>query len=163
LEVKNFGMSHRCVGVLAVIAALAALGVAYFAQDVLNLVPCPLCLWERWPYRVVALLGVLAVLVRPATGRVVLGVIVLALLTGAGIAFLHVGVEQHWWKSPLPECNGFFSADAPLRAAPGPPCDAPVYLFTRLPISFAEGDFIYAMAFAFALLPYVTRKPRRFR
>jgi len=156
-------MTHRRVGLVAVFAALAALGVAYFAQDVLHMVPCPLCLWERWPYRVAVLLGLLAVVVRPATGRVVLALLVVTMLTGAGIAFLHMGVEWHWWKSPLPECNGFFAADAPLPATPAPPCDSPTYLIPRVPISFAQGDFIYALAFAFAVLPYVTRKPRRFK
>jgi len=156
-------MNHRRVGFLAVFAALAALGVAYFAQDMLHMVPCPLCLWERWPYRVAVILGLLTVLVRPATGRVVLAALVITLLIGAGIAFLHVGVELHWWKSPLPECNGFFTAGAPLPATPAPPCDSPTYLFTRLPVSFAQMDFVYEIAFAFAVLPYVTRKPRRFR
>jgi disulfide bond formation protein DsbB len=156
-------MSHRRVGLLAILAALAALGVAYFVQDVLHLVPCPLCLWERWPYRIVVMLGVLTILVRPTSARIVLALIVLAMLADAGIAFLHVGVEQLWWKSPLPECNVFFSANSPLPAAVAPPCDAPTYLFPHLPVSMAAMDLIYALAFAFALLPYVTRKPRRFK
>jgi disulfide bond formation protein DsbB len=156
-------MSHRRVGFLALLAALAALAVAYFAQDVLHLIPCPLCLWERWPYRIVILLGLLTILVRPASARMVLALAVLALLAGAGVAFVHVGVEQHWWKSPLPECNAFFSADSPLPATVAPPCDSPTFLIPRLPISMAAMDLIYALAFAFALLPYVTRKPRRFK
>jgi len=156
-------MSHRSVGLAVALAALAALGVAYFVQDVMHLVPCPLCLWERWPYRVVVALGVLAVLVRAPTGRVVLGLAVLCLLAGAAVAFLHVGVEWHWWKSPLPECNGFFAPGAPLPATPAPPCDAPTDLIPALPVSMAEMDFIYYVAFALAVTAYVSRRQRRFK
>jgi len=156
-------MNHRNVGVLALLGALAALGVAYWAQDFMHLIPCPLCLWERWPYRIVAGLGFLTILVRPATGRIILGLAVLALLAGAAVAFLHVGVEMHWWKSPLPECNGFFGANDPLPAVPAPPCDSPTYLVPALHVSMAAMDLCYAAAFALAILPYVIRKPRRFR
>jgi disulfide bond formation protein DsbB len=156
-------MSHRWVGLAVAAAALAALGVAYWAQDFLLLVPCPLCLWERWPYRVVVALGILAILVRPWTARVVLGIAALTMLVGAGIAFLHVGVEWHDWKSPLPECNGFFSPDAPLPATPAPPCDAPTDLIPGLHFSMAEMDFVYAVAFALVVAAYVMRRQRRFK
>ena len=124
-------MTHRQVGGLAVLAGVAALGVAYFAQDFLHLVPCPLCLWERWPYRVVIGLGVLAVLVRPATGRVVVGLI--------------------------------FDLNAPLPLVPAKPCDDPTYLIPVVPVSMAMMDFLYALAFGLGVLPYVWRKPRRFK
>ncbi len=156
-------MSHRWVGLAVAAAALAALGVAYWAQDFLHLVPCPLCLWERWPYRVVTALGVLAIFVRPWTARVVLAVGALTMLAGAGIAALHVGVEWHWWKSPLPECNGFFSADATLPATPAPPCDSPTNLFPGLAFSMAEMDFVYGIAFASTIAAYVMRRQRRFK
>jgi disulfide bond formation protein DsbB len=138
----------------------AALGVAYWAQDFLLLVPCPLCLLERWPYRAVIVLGVLAALARPAA-RPLLGLAFLALLAAAGLAFLHVGVEFHWWKSPLPECNGILTPGAPLPATPARPCDEPTFLIPGLPISMAAMNFLYAAAFAFLLLAYVVRKPRR--
>jgi disulfide bond formation protein DsbB len=156
-------MNHRSVGLLTLLAALAALGVAYWSQDFLHLVPCPLCLWERWPYRVVAALGVLAILVRPPTGRVVLALAIPVLLAGIAVAFLHLGVEQHWWRSPLPECNGFFDPNAPLPAVPARPCDSPTFLIPFLPVSMAAMDLCYAAAFALAILSYVIRKPRRFR
>ncbi len=153
-------MSLRAAGLLAAAGAAAALGVAYWAQDFLFLVPCPLCLLERWPYRVVIGLGLLAALARPAA-RPILGLAVLALFAAAGLAFLHVGVEFHWWKSPLPECNGILLPGAPLPATPARPCDEPTFLIPGLPISMAAMNFLYAAAFAFLLLAYVVRKPRR--
>ncbi len=158
----NF-MTHRRVGLLVALGALAALGVAYWAQDVLQLVPCPLCLWERWPYRAVIALGILATLCRPGTGRFVLGVCFLALIGAAALGLLHTGVEFHWWKSPLPECNGILTPGMPLPLVPAKPCDEPTFLIPSLPVSMAAMNFIYATAFAFLLLAYLSRKPRRFR
>jgi len=140
----------------------AALCVAYWAQDFLLLVPCPLCLLERWPYRAVIVLGVLAALVRPVA-RPLLGLAVLALLAAAGLAFLHAGVEFHWWKSPLPECNGILLPGAPLPLTPAKPCDEPTFLIPGLPISMAAMNFLYAAAFTFFLLAYVVRQPRWIR
>ena len=133
-------MTHRMVGTLTAIAALAALGVAYFAQYVLLLSPCELCLWERWPYRIVAVL-----------------------LGDVGIAGLHVGVEFKWWNSPLPECNGILTPGAALPAIPATPCDAPVFLIPHFPVSMAMMDLCAALVFALVLLAYVMKKPRRFK
>jgi disulfide bond formation protein DsbB len=156
-------MNHRTVGGLTSLGALAALGVAYFVQDFLLLFPCPLCLLERWPYRVVILLGILAAISPRRVGRFVLLLAVLALLADAAIAFVHVGVEFHWWESPLPECNGILTPGAPLPMTPAKPCDEPTFLVPHLPVSMAAMNFIYAVGFAVVLFSYVLRKPRRFR
>jgi disulfide bond formation protein DsbB len=156
-------MNHRTFSGFTVFAALAALGVAYFVQDFMEMVPCPLCLWERWPYRVVILLGVVAAVLPRRGARLVLAVVAFVLLGGAAIAFVHVGVEFHWWESPLPECNGIFNPGAPLPMTPAKPCDEPTFLVPHLPVSMAAMDFIYALAFSGLLFSYVMRQPRRFR
>jgi disulfide bond formation protein DsbB len=156
-------LKPRAAGALTALAALAALGVAYVAQYGLLLVPCELCLWERWPYRVVVALGALAALLPRRPARVVLSVAVLALLVDVGIAGLHVGVEFGWWNSPLPECNGVLTPGAPLPAIPARPCDQPVFLIPHVPVSMAAMDMLYALAFALALSLYVLRRQRRFR
>jgi disulfide bond formation protein DsbB len=46
---------------------------------------------------------------------------------------------------------------------PAKPCDEPTFLIPPLPVSMAAMNFIYATAFAFSLLAYLSRKPRRFR
>jgi disulfide bond formation protein DsbB len=156
-------LKPRAAGALTALAALAALAVAYVAQYGLLLVPCELCLWERWPYRVVVALGVLAALLPRRPARVVLGLAVLALLVDVGIAGLHVGVEFGWWNSPLPECNGVLTPGAPLPAIPARPCDQPVFLIPHVPVSMAAMDMLYTLAFALALSLYVLRRQRRFR
>jgi disulfide bond formation protein DsbB len=157
-------MENRLAGALTVMAALGALGVAYFAQYILLLTPCELCLWERWPYRIVALLGLLTVLARPSITRLLLGAAGLVMLADVVIAGLHVGVELNWWPSPLPECNGALTPGAALPMTPATPCDRPVYLIHGLPISMAQMDMLGAALFAGALLVYAARsRTRRFK
>ncbi len=151
-------MSYRVAGVVVALAALAALGVAYYVQDFDLLFPCPLCLLERWPYRIVILLGLLAAIAGGLTARLILAVAVLALIGDAAIAFVHVGVEFHWWESPLPECNGILTPGAALPMTPAKPCDQATFLIPHLPISMAAMNFIYAAAFALVLVVYVIRK-----
>jgi len=156
-------MNHRLVSLLAACVALGALGVAYFAQYVLLLTPCELCLWERWPYRLVAGLAVLAALLPRGATRWVLGLAGLVMLGDVGIAGLHVGVEFGWWNSPLPECNGMLTPGAPLPMIPATPCDRPVYLIPHLPVSMAMMDFCAALVFALFLLAYGLRRWGRFK
>lgn len=143
--------SHRRFGLYLVLAALAALGTAWFAQNVLRMIPCPLCYIERWPWRIAGLLGLLAMILPRVPARALIGLAALALAVNVAIAFVHVGAEQHWWKSPLPECNApppSFGANLPLR--PSASCDAPVYLISWLPVSFATMDLIWSFIVAAA-------------
>jgi disulfide bond formation protein DsbB len=154
---------HKLAGAMTALVALVALGVAYFAQYVLHLTPCELCLWERWPYRIVAVLGLLAAMTKPKSSRALLALAGLVMLGDVGIAFLHVGVEFGWWNSPLPECNGALVPGAPLPLTPATPCDRPVYLVHALPVSMAMMDLVAAFMFAVALLAYAARKRKVFR
>jgi disulfide bond formation protein DsbB len=156
-------VSTRAAGVVVACAALAALGVAYYVQDFAGLYPCPLCLLERWPYRIVILLGLLAAIPGGLLARGILALAALALLGDAAIAFVHVGVEFHWWQSPLPECNGIITPGAPLPMMPAKPCDDPTFLIPHLPVSMAAMNFFYASAFALVLLGYVAARPRQLR
>lgn len=154
-------MKFRLPGLVTLIIAAAALGLAYFAQFGLGLVPCELCLWERWPYRIVILLGVLALLAGRRGGRWLVALAGLVMLADVFIAGLHVGVEFGWWPSPLPECNGMLTAGAALPLTPAVPCDRPVYLIHGLPISMAQMDFIGAILFTLLLFIMAARWPNR--
>ncbi len=143
----------RTLAGLGALAAGAALGAALLSERVLGLVPCLLCLWERWPYRVAAAAGLLALVMPRAWVRPLLLVLGGALLAGAGLAALHVGVEQGWWPSPLPGCNaptlgGGSIAErlARMPARPAKPCDEPAYLVPGLPVSMAAMNLLYALA-----------------
>jgi disulfide bond formation protein DsbB len=151
-------LSIRTIGLLCALIAGAALGTALGVEHWGGLAPCALCLVERWPYRVAIVLGLLAVVVPPRAARVLLALAVLTVLANAAIAFVHVGVEMHWWPSPLPECaapaiSGGTTAQqlASMPAQPAKPCDAPSYLIPGLPISMAAMDLIFALGSAVVL------------
>jgi disulfide bond formation protein DsbB len=150
---------QRRAGIIVAAGALLALCVAYFAEYRLRLVPCPLCLLERWPYWITVVLGFFAALA-PRLGRFFLALAVLALLAGVAIAFIHVGVEQGWWPSPLPECNAPPPSFGSLPLRPSISCSAPSFLIPGLPLSMALMDMIYALAFASLLIIYLKRDNR---
>jgi disulfide bond formation protein DsbB len=100
-------LTRRSATSLALLGSLAVIGGALFSQYVGGLTPCELCLLERWPYYVAIPLLVIA-LARGARGSLALGLIVLVallFLASSGLAFYHVGVEQHWFAGPT-ACTG---------------------------------------------------------
>ena len=140
------------------ILSVLALGIALGSERFDALVPCPLCLIERWPYRVVMIVSILGML---------LGVCVIAFAIDAGVGFLHMGVEFHWWPSPLPECAapnfaGMSAAErfAHMAAGPSKPCEEATYLIPFLPISMAAMNMIYAATLAIGFSIFAFRHAR---
>jgi disulfide bond formation protein DsbB len=147
--------SVRAALAAAGLAAALALGVAFAAEWWDGLVPCALCLLERWPYRVAIGIAVVGLVLPRPLARAALVLILLTGLAGVGLAGLHVGVEFGWWPSPLPECaaprlgnGGIAERLRNMPARPAKPCDQPVYPLAQLPLSFAQAGFIYALAFS---------------
>lgn len=87
-------------------AAVIALGTAYIAQYAFGYDPCVLCLYQRVPYAIIGVIGILTLFfIEPEKMHWVVLFSTIVLLIGAGIAFYHVGVEQKWWISIAP-CGG---------------------------------------------------------
>jgi disulfide bond formation protein DsbB len=156
---------ERGLALLSLVIALGALGVALGSEHYGGLVPCALCLIERWPYRIAAALAVLA-LVLPR--RLILWLIVLCMLATIAVAFTHVGVEQGWWPSPLPECaapsfGGGSIAErlARMPATVAKPCDSPTFLIPALPLSMAGMNLALGVAFGGFLAISLLRPARR--
>ena len=73
---------------------------AWAFQHLGGLAPCKMCIWQRWPHGIAALLGPTAVF---AGGILALALPLLgaaAALTTAGIGVYHTGVERDWWQGP---------------------------------------------------------------
>ena len=158
---------ERWAACAAVLLAGGALAAALGSERWLGLVPCALCLWERVPYRVVIALAVLALLLPARLARLVFAAAALVLLAGVGLGAVHVGVEQGWWPSPLPECaapqlggGSFAERFAHMPATPAKPCDEPTYLVPGLPVSMAAMNMLLALALG-AGLAMCVRPPRR--
>ena len=162
---------EQSFSVAATGACLLALGVAWGSERLLGLVPCAFCLLERRPYYLGAVVGLIALALPRRAARMALWLLAAIVLVGAGLSFVHVGVEQHWWPDPLPECTvpnftgmtaGQRLAAMPLR--PAKPCEDPDYLVPGIPVSFTQMAFAYALAFCATLAICLSRtKGRRFR
>ena len=50
----------RNLALAGALAGAVALAIALGSQHFLDLIPCALCLRERWPYRIAILIGLLA-------------------------------------------------------------------------------------------------------
>ena len=149
--------------------ALAALATAHGSEDFGGLVPCALCLLERWPWRFM-LVFALAALVPFRRGvdlRVMLWGVVLCAAASAALAGLHVGVEHGWWPSPLPECaapnlgtGSIAERFARMPSRPAKPCDDPTYLVPSVPLSFAALNGLASLAFGTFLAMCLRQMPK---
>ena len=147
---------------LSLLVSLAALAVALGSERYGGLVPCALCLLERWPYRIAAVVAlvVLALVAFVPLRRVrpVLWGVVLCMAASLALASVHVGVEQGWWPSPLPECaapnlgtGSIAQRLARMPSHPAKPCDDPTYLVPGLPVSMAAMNGLAALVFGLFL------------
>ncbi len=152
-------MTPSLLARLAVAASLAALVVAYLSQYAWGLEPCPLCLYQRFPYGANIVLGAWAVLL---AGRGRTPVALIALIGGvfavdAGIAFYHVGVEQGRFEG-LAACAGGGATPATvdelrsllLDRPPPPPCDQ--VQWSLFGVSMAGYNMLYAASMAAIIL-----------
>ncbi len=152
---------------ICAIASAAAVGLALASERYGGLVPCALCLVERWPYRIAAGLALFGLVLPRFWAWVVLVLCIVVLLGAAGAGFVHMGVEHGWWPSPLPECmapnlSGLSISErlARMPARPSKPCDEPTYLIPFLPVSMAEMNVIFALALASGLAIFALRNRR---
>lgn len=112
------------LSVLAGAGSAAMLLGAFGFQYIGDMAPCEMCIWQRWPHGIAIVLG-LVMYFMPNRFVALLGGLVV--LVGAGIAFYHAGVEQHWWEGPstctgLPDLTGTLTVEA-LFERPVVRCD----------------------------------------
>jgi len=87
--------------VVVLAASLLVLGAALLSQYWGGLIPCELCLAQRWPWRVAIVAAALMWLAGdkiPLTAAAL--ILALVFFVSAGLGFYHVGVEQHWFAGP---------------------------------------------------------------
>ena len=146
-------LAHRKIGFFLVLASVLALGVVWWVENILHIMPCELCLVERWPWRILLLVGLIDIVLPGVAGGPVLWLSVPLLVASIGLAFCHAGVEWGWWPSPLPGCHaphihGTTMAErlASMPLLPGKPCDYPTYLVPAVPLSMSVLGGLYAAA-----------------
>jgi len=120
-------------------AALLALGIALASEFWGGLVPCELCLAQRWPWYGAIPVSLGLVVFRPSPlERFVAPFWLLVFLGSAALAFYHVGVEQHWFAGPTActagDLRGLTIEELTKRimATPVVLCDTPQWDFHGL-------------------------------
>jgi disulfide bond formation protein DsbB len=94
-------LTTRKFAALVLVASLAVLGTALLSQHWGGLLPCELCLLQRWPWRIAIAAAMLLWLVgkrmqlTPSASA-----FALLFLISAGLGIYHVGVEQRWFAGP---------------------------------------------------------------
>ena len=100
------GFSPRHALLAVSVVAAATIGGALASQHVFGLVPCKLCLWQRWPYYVGLPLAIGALVAMPARAlRPLLAALALVFLASAGLGAYHAGVEWGIFLGPS-DCGG---------------------------------------------------------
>ena len=114
-----------------ILISVLALGGALASEVFLGLEPCRLCIYQRWPFVMTAIIGVIGLFLRQnhSLDKALVGLGGLVFLINGMIATYHTGVEQKWWVSKVEGCTipSFDTEDENwidnLMATPSAPCD----------------------------------------
>jgi disulfide bond formation protein DsbB len=87
--------SVRPALLFATFTSLALLGVALYLQHGMDMLPCPLCVLQRYAFAAIALICLIAALLPAQAARIGAGFGALAALSGAGVAIYHLWVKAH--------------------------------------------------------------------
>lgn len=169
----NGSCIHKVLAILAprhihfflMAIAAACLGTAFVAEYGFHIVPCDLCLYERWIYASLILVGLLGLKTQAFRGH--RGILAQLAVLSAGIAltFYHVGVEHHWWAAPA-SCAGvglagtFEEFTAQLKSVARPRCDQVTWSIFGISATLWNLMLQGGLAFLTALslyLPYSSR------
>ena len=166
----------RATGAVILAASLAVLGSAFGFQYFAAIEPCPLCIYQRYPYAITIGLSAVALalagrppLAGPYFAPALTALCGAAFAAGAGIAAYHVGVEQGWFAAsaactaPALEATDIDGLMAELKATPVARCDQ--ILWSLLGISLAGYNLIASavlagLSFAAAGRQLARRAPR---
>lgn len=110
-------MTSKSLIAVAATGSLLLLAGAFLFQFA-GWTPCELCLWQRWPHAAAVVIGVIALSsARPSAIWSVLGA--LSVLTTAGLALWHSGIERKLWAGPS-SCTASGSLSGDLLSTDGP-------------------------------------------
>ncbi len=87
--------SSRPVLFLVALGAIALLGAGLYLQLVEKMLPCPLCVLQRYAFAVLAIACLLGALMPRGGQRSLAGFGILTSLVGAGIAGWHLYIKAH--------------------------------------------------------------------
>ncbi|UAK24556.1 disulfide bond formation protein B [Sphingomonas nostoxanthinifaciens] len=136
-----------------------ALGSQYIG----GLVPCELCMWQRWPHYAAIVAALLAILLaRTALTRPLTILAGLLILASGAIGVYHAGVEYRWWAGPS-HCTGIATGHGAdlmraILSAPIVQCDVPQW--TLFHVSLAGFNALFSLAGGLAVLALAGARSR---
>lgn len=149
---------------IAILLPVALLGGAIGSQYLGGLIPCEMCMWQRWPHLAAIFIALAAIALRrnPPASAVFTQLAAFAIATSGAIGVFHAGVEYHWWEgfttcsTPiLPSSGSMLQA---IMNAPLIRCDSAQW--TLLGISLAGYNAIFSIGGAIAISMQVLRWSR---
>ncbi|KPQ09541.1 MAG: disulfide bond formation protein DsbB [Saliniramus fredricksonii] len=152
---------HRGIALAIALMGIATIAAALWFEHVVELQPCLLCLYQRWPYYAAIPLALAITLLarEPGPARAGLALIGLIFLAGTGLALYHVGVEMGVFLGPT-GCGGEAAARATdmddfrrqLETVRVIDCSQPAWIF--LGISMAGWNAV--ISFTIALIAFAS-------
>jgi disulfide bond formation protein DsbB len=146
---------------IAILLPNALLWGAIGSQVFGGLVPCEMCMWQRWPHVAAIVLALIAIALRgnPSASRAFTLLAALAILVSGGLGVYHAGVEYHWWTGPTRCTGNHFTSIADLMKAPVVMCDVPQWKLGG--ISLAGFNAIFSIVGGLIVAALASRKRAR--
>lgn len=148
---------------IALLLPAALVGGALFSQ-LFGLVPCEMCMWQRWPHYAAIPVAALAFVAPGRALRMTLVLLAGALIATSGaIGIFHAGVEYHWWQG-ITACTAQATAADPMAMLeeairrPLIRCDTPQW--TLFGISLAGFNALFSLVGAVAIFALSVRRAR---
>jgi disulfide bond formation protein DsbB len=161
------GLTGRQFYTVVLAMGVAVLGAVLLSQYWGGLIPCELCLLQRWPWWIALAIAAIAWLAADRLPAPMVALILaVVFFVSAGLAFYHAGVELHWFAGPT-ACTSSGANPATLDdlrkqllAAPVTLCDQ--VQWSLFGISLAGWNFLGSLVMAVFCARYAARRsPRR--
>ncbi|MEH6403513.1 MAG: disulfide bond formation protein B [Sneathiella sp.] len=151
---------------VSLISSVGALFFVLIAQFGFNLLPCVLCVYQRWPYAFVILVSLLGLVFAKKLGEKLFQfLIALGFATTAVIGAFHVGVEQGWWEgltgcvADTSQSQSLAELKAQILSAPLIKCDE--IAWELFGVSMAGYNVLLALALAIFMVSAMLRRNAR--
>ena len=86
--------------IIIFIISIITLSIAFIAEYFFNLIPCDMCLKQRYPYYLIILFSILFYIFNQKRNILLFTLLELAILYGLFYAIWHVGIEQGIFNGP---------------------------------------------------------------
>ena len=163
---RNLLDNRRALIALAGAGSAAVFAGAMAFQYLGELLPCAMCLWQRWPHRIAIGLALVGLAI-PRAAVALAGAV--SMLVNAGIALLHTGVERAWWDGPqvcgasAAQDLGSLSVEELFDTATGPRlvlCNEAAWEFLGLSMASWNGLICLGLAAIWLLAARARPRPR---